>query len=341
MQTKLLYITLLLSLLIFACKKDTEEAPNLPTPKEEDKLVYIANEGNFQWGNASITRFNATSEEVSNNLFSSLVGFPLGDVAQSMTIIGDKLYIVVNNSGKVEIVHKRDFEHLGTIQGLNSPRYLIQLNENTAYLSDLYDNTINVINLQTNTVNSHIPIQGWTEEMIVLNETVYVTNRHQPYLYLIENNNIADSIAIQKWASSIVADKDGMIWVYSSGSQSEGLNAKLYRINPATNEVSNTYTFSSSGGGSLKINAKKDQLYFLKNGVYRMNISDTSLPQSPLIQEESKLFYGLGISPDGEIYVSDAKDYVQKGSVYIYSQQGQLLNSFEAGIIPDSFEFVW
>ena len=41
----------------------------------------------------------------------------------------------------------------------------------------------------------------------------------------------------------------------------------------------------------------------------------------------------------GNIYISDAIDYSQKGKIYIFTSRGILLNSFNAGIIPGGFYF--
>ena len=101
---------------------------------------------------------------------------------------------------------------------------------------------------------------------------------------------------------------------------------------------------------SKKINAKRfalaDELKsevripFLNSGVYQMPISASSLPSSPFITQGSKSFYALGVDPaSGVIYVADAIDYVQKSSVYRYTSQGVLLNTFKAGIITG--DFVW
>jgi len=59
-----------------------------------------------------------------------------------------------------------------------------------------------------------------------------------------------------------------------------------------------------------------------------------------LISQGSRNLYGLGVDPTtGNIYVSDAIDYVQKGKVYRYHPDGSLIDSFTAGVIPGGFYF--
>jgi len=72
-----------------------------------------------------------------------------------------------------------------------------------------------------------------------------------------------------------------------------------------------------------------------------MNTSNSSLPLAPIIKpEEGQVLYGLGINPNsGDIIVSDAKDYVQNSTLFIYSNTGELQNEFESGIISGYFLF--
>ena len=99
---KLKYLALLLALTIFSCKKDSETTPStsfLASPGG----MYISNEGVFQSGNASLSFFNPATHMVINNVFQSANSESIGDICQSMTLINNKLYVVVNNSGKIEV----------------------------------------------------------------------------------------------------------------------------------------------------------------------------------------------------------------------------------------------
>ena len=103
---KTLFLSVL-SILAVSCLK-------LPDPVivdvEESYLsgpgVFILNEGNFKSGNGSLSFFSYDSSKLYNNTFLSINQRPLGDVPYSMNIGGSRAYIVVNNSGKIEVVDR-------------------------------------------------------------------------------------------------------------------------------------------------------------------------------------------------------------------------------------------
>ena len=63
--------------------------------------VFICNEGNMTFGNASLSFFDPSVEEVKNQVFYNTNEFPIGDVLQSMTIIDSLGFLMINNSGKI------------------------------------------------------------------------------------------------------------------------------------------------------------------------------------------------------------------------------------------------
>ena len=109
------------------------------------------------------------------------------------------------------------------------------------------------------------------------------------------------------------------LWVLSSGGINEE-QGELNQIDPSTNNIIQTMVFSdiSNSPNNLKISPDGETIYYLNNGVNQLSIYASSLPSSSFINQNGALFYGLGISPTNDIYVSDAVDYVQSGIVYRY-----------------------
>jgi hypothetical protein len=88
----------------------------------------------------------------------------------------------------------------------------------------------------------------------------------------------------------------------------------------------------------LTVNGDGDELFWINSGVFKMSVEASHLPVRPFISVEGTLFYGLTINPvNGEIYVSDAIDYVQSGVVFRYSPEGELTDTFNVGINPGNF----
>lgn len=348
MKKILFHIILLLT--IFSCKKEDigpqclncDEPPISSTSSTD---VLIINEGTFGWSNASITLYNNSNNNVNQNVFKNANNVTsLGDVAQSFLQINDKGYIVVNNSNKIEVVNISDFTSLTTITGFNSPRYMLKINNSKAYITDLYSNSIQILNLNSNSISGNISVQGWTEQLVLHNDTAYVCDMTNNNILIINTTTdvLVDSIKVGISPNSLVIDKNNQLWVMCSGGFNEE-NARLIQINPINRAIVQTFTFSdiNNSPSSLSINRNKDQLYFINNSVYQMNISSNSLPSIPIITNSGNIFYGLGIDPrNNDIYVSDAIDYVQNGMVFRYSASGSLIYQFSAGIIPGNFWFI-
>ena len=81
--------------------------------------------------------------------------FALGDVVQSMNIIGANAYILVNGSSKIEVASVDSMYSVATIDAV-SPRYIAKVTDNKAYVTDWGINGVQVIDLLTNTISSTI-----------------------------------------------------------------------------------------------------------------------------------------------------------------------------------------
>ncbi len=314
--------------------------------------VFIVNEGNYNWGNASVTFLNNSNNTVIQDIFNKSNNRSLGDVAESMTISGGLGYLVINNSNRIEVVSLKDFKSVKSISGLNSPRYLQLVDSNKAYATNL-QNYISIIDLHSNSVTGTIKTTSWTENLIRYGKYMLVTSIgsfNQPSAFRkaqilvvdTETDAIIDSIQSGKEPIGIVLDKKQKVWVLCSGGYDNFESPSLIRINPELRIIEKVFTFPDPKAlpSRLCMNSTGDTIYYLKGGVYQMPVTSAALPEKPLIAAEGRLFYGLNIHPTtGRIYVSDAKDYVQNGTAYQYSVQGDLIKQYVTGRIPGSFCF--
>lgn len=333
------FILVMAVLLVAAgCKKDDPDKPKGEVPA---KGLIVINEGNYTFGNASITLYNPDTKAVTEDVFTNTNGRPLGDVAQSMTVVGGLGYIVVNNSGKIEVVNMTDFSQVASISGLISPRYMLPLGDGRAYVTDLYAEAITIIDLNSNTITGTIALPGWTEQLALADGKVFVCNYDSSRVEVIDpaTDTKTGHIAVQGGPSQIVIDANAKLWV--SGAKKIGGNeASLNRIDPQNRSLELSIPLTNSAT-NLTISADGKTLYFLQNGVKQMPITDSQVPADVVIAANGRTLYGLGLNVNAsEIYVSDALDYNQKGLIYRYNAADYtVIDSFKAGIIPGTFLF--
>jgi len=325
-------VSLLFSIL--SCDKTPSNLPLSTVPNDTTVHgIFICNEGNFQWGNASLSFYNSANSSTHEDVFKSSNQRGLGDVLQSMSIVGEEAYLVVNNSQKIEVMNAKTFKSTATIKGFNSPRFILPLGSNKAYVSDLYEKAIWIVNLQTKQITGKVVIPSWTEEMVYINNKVYVCGRTSNYVYVINsvNDQLIDSINIGYGAQNMVLDQTEKIWVLTVGK--DAIAAQLHCIGTSGNLV-NSFSFSNGSiPNKLICNPSKTKIYWINKDIYTMNIDANQLPAIPIISAEGKNFYAIGYNPNQkEILASDAKDYVQKSEIYRYDTVGNLKGNFKAGI---------
>ncbi len=329
-----------------SCDKAPQTADITVLPDSISGGVFIVNEGNYTQGNAELGFVNIGLKQRMDDVFKSANNKSLGDVFQSMNMINDKAYLVINNSGKIEIINPKTFKSIGTISGLRSPRYIIKVGNYKAYVSDIYDNNIFVIDLQSNQIIKKIPVQGWVEEMLSLNGNTYITNVRSNKILVIDEftDEIIDSITTPFAPKNILKDTANRIWVLCGDANAIDKRHFIVQLDVLNKSVSKKMAIKTPNtvANRLRINKDGNTLFWIDEGVFKMNVNDTLLPENPLISMDNRIFYGLGIDPKyNEIFVSDAKDFNSNSDVYRFDFSGQLLGKFTSGKITSDFYFYY
>ena len=352
-----LFLLLALAVAMFACKPT---APDVPSGFAVGSGVFVLNEGGYQIGNSSLTFYDPEGDTVVNNLFKK-VNFDLvqtlGDVAQSMAMADGKLYIIVNNSNHI---YKMDANTIRIdttmpfmLTGFYSPREMMIVAPNKAYVSDLIGKELWVVNPQDMTHTGSVAMGKMTEKMVQVGNELYVSNWSHYYDATVTNNTVqvvdvnndvkVAEIEVGKEPNCMAVDNGGHVWVLCEGAtwEADGENPSLWEIDPMLKTATKRHEFSGSAM-TMKANASGDGLFlFLNNEVRRFDVATLALSENfRIAAPEGGTYYNMAVNPrNGDLYVTDAKNYMMNGTVYRYTSDGVLLGSFEAGIIPSAMLF--
>lgn len=354
MKRLALYFAFFLALAMVSCAPD-------PLPVDPDqpveKGVFVLNEGNFGYANATLTFYDIEKDSAVNNLFYRANGAPIGDVGQSLCLMDGHLYIVVNNSKYIYKVDANtivvDTTQPYILTDFYSPRYMVSVAPDKAYVSDIIGTDLWIINPQNMTHTGSISMGKSTETMVVIGKELYVTNWSKYYVPGMVNNTVQvidierdtkiAEIEVGFEPNCMAVDKNGYLWVLCEGAMwdAEPGVPGLWRIDPATKNAMLMVSFSETTL-NLAIDAEGTHLYYVRGGdwstggdLHRVSIDNPTVEDDFVIPADGRVFYKVYVNPNnGDIYLSDAKNYAQNGTVYRYSANGELLGSFDAGICP-------
>ena len=273
--------------------------------------LFILNEGNFQYGNATLSYYDPAARKVENEVFYRANAMRLGDVK-------------------------------GRITNLTSPRYIHFVSDTKAYVTQIWDNRIFIVDPSRYEVTGYIVCpdmnteSGSTEQMAQYGKYVYVNCwSYQNRILKIdtETDEVVGELTVGIQPNSLVKDRNGKLWTITDGGYEDSPygheRPALYRIDAETFAVERKFEFPIDGSPSeIKINGAGDTLYWIDDDIWRMSVDDDRLPVRPFIESEGTKYYGLTV---------DAIDYRQQGAIIRYSADGEEIDRFRAGITPGAF----
>lgn len=370
---KLLY---LLMILLTACRGEdllvpSEQEHRGDTLRTEVVGFYLLNEGNMGSNKASLDYYDYTTATYTRNIYTAAnpeVTQSLGDVGNDLVIYGSRMYAVINCSNLVEVMDARTARHIGTLNVPNC-RYLAfdgQYGYVTSYAGPVlidqnYKQIGYVQRFDTATLQlvdtCHVGFQP--DELEVVGRHLYVANsggymvpnyEHTVSVIDLETFKETERIEVAVNLHRVTADKYQQLWVSSRGDYYD-IPSRLYCIDTRTNRLVDSVCVPVSGmwldGDSLYVYGSEFSYitmdWTLSYAI--VNVRTHAVVTTNFITDGSEKNiakpYGLMVHPvTKEIYVTDAKTYVNPGALHCYGADGKLKWSVRTGDIPAHFALV-
>ena len=338
--------------------------------------MYLLNEGNMGSNKASIDYLDFANGYYIRNIYAERnpnVIKELGDVGNDIQIYGSKLYAVINCSHKVEVLDARTCVRIGQVDIPNC-RY-IRFSNGKAYVS-AYVAPVSInpnaqlgavfeVDTASLSVTREVTVGYQPDELDIIGEYIYVANsggyRAPNYDYtvsVVERPGMKQlhKIPVGLNLHRLRADGYGRLWVNSRGnygSEPSKLHL-LARKNSVSKEMVVTDTFDIP---CSEFAIQGDSLYFYsvnwneQNGSNAvsygiLDIKTKAVVSSSFItdgsQDDIRIPYGIAINPyTGDIFVTDAKNYVSSGVLHCYGRDGKKKWSVRTGDIPAHMVFLY
>ncbi len=348
--------------------------PEKAAPGTAIRGLYLVNEGNMGSNKCSIDYLDYFTGLYARNIYAERnpdVVKELGDVGNDIAIYGSKLYVVVNCSHKVEVLDARSGRRIGQVDIPNC-RY-IRFHRGNAYVSsyvgpvlidpDAPKGAVYRVDTTALNVTGKVSVGYQPEEMEIIDDYMYVANsggyRAPNYdntvsvIQMIDFKQI-EQIEVGINLHRIKKDKYKKLWVTSRGDY-ESRPSRLYVLDkkPGYNRmvVTDTIPIACSNmaihGDSLFYYATEWNNYTASNTISYgiINVKTKDVASSNFItdgtEQEITVPYGIAIHPEtGDIFVTDAKNYVSSGTLYCFDKNGRKKWSVRTGDIPAHIVFL-
>lgn len=374
---RLIYLLpLVLAALCFSCRQDDivylpETNPVTPAETSEIAGFYLLNQGNMGSNKSTLDYFDYSTGEYTRNIYGNInpeVPKELGDVGNDLEIYGSRLYAVINCSNKVEVMDSRTARRIGQIEIPNCR--FIAFSGAYAYITSYagpvkidpdYKQLGYVAKVDTATLEivDKVTVGYQPDQLVISGGRIYVANsggyrvpNYENTLSVIDLESFKElkRIPIAENLSRVTADSHGKIWVASRGDYFT-IPSRLYCYDPSMEKVIATFDTPVS---SFWLD--EDRLYIVATSWSYETMSnrtssavlDTSSMQivsDSFITDGTdvkiKLPYSVAVNPvSKEIFVTDARTYVNPGYLYCFSPDGVLKWQVRTGDIPACIAFM-
>ncbi|MBQ9339579.1 MAG: YncE family protein [Paludibacteraceae bacterium] len=322
-------------------------------------VLYILNEGNMGSNKATIDLYDIAADSIIRDIYPRMnpnVVKELGDVGNDIAVYGNKMYIIVNVSGKIEVTDLRcrrigqievpncrnitfaaGYAYVSSYAGpvdYNNPEY-----KQLGYVAKIDTTTLAVV--ATCTVGyqpNGVAIAG--DMLYVANSGGYMAPRYDSTVSVISLDSFEETqrLTVAQNLESIIYDSIHNTLFISSQGNYNTLPAELYRLDLTSGNL------QGLGFAATKMYLCRQKLYFYSGDMLTGNnisygyLSIETLQRTPITLSNSaeiRMPYSIYVDEESEdIYLTDARDYVTPGVLYRYDKNGTLVSKHRTGDIP-------
>lgn len=371
------YIFLIVSVVVLtACRHDDEifipEEVEVSRPEyTEIKGFYLLNEGNMGSNKSTLDYYDYSTGTYTRNIYGNSnpdVPKEMGDVGNDIAIYGSRLYAVINCSNKVEVMDVATARRIGQIEIPNC-RY-IKFHGQYAYVTSYagpveinpdYEQIGYVAKVDTTTLEvvDRCLVGFQPDGIEIVDNKIYVANsggymvpNYENTVSVIDLNTFEedDRIEVAINLHYVMADKHGGLWISSRGDYYDN-TSKLYcydvrkrrmvaeldvPVSDMCIEGDSIYIVSA---GWSHITSSYNVTYAVVDVNLKEKVTDNFITDGT--DAKIKMPYGVAVNPiTKDIYVTDAKNYVNPGTLYCFDRDGVMKWSVRTGDIPAHFAFV-
>ncbi|WP_302975798.1 DUF5074 domain-containing protein [Paraprevotella clara] len=352
-----------------------ELLPGVPIdPDARPAGMYLLNEANMGSNKSSIDYVDFRNAYYVRNIYAERnpeVVKELGDVGNDIQIYGNKLYAVINCSHKVEVMDVRTCKRIGQVDIPNC-RY-IRFAKGKAYVSAYVGpvaidpnaqlGAVYEVDTASLAVTRKVTVGYQPDELEVLGEYLYVANsggyRAPDYDSTVSVVEIYGMKQIQKIPVGINLhrirkDRYGKLWVTSRGDYNT-IPSRLYVLNRKDKNSKEMVVKDTLDIPCSEMYIQGDSLYFYsvewnkqtERNTVTYGIIDVRTGQlvtdhfiTDGTEQDIVIPYGICVHPTtGDVYVTDAKNYVSSGVLHCYDRHGKKKWSVRTGDIPAHMAF--
>ena len=333
--------------------------------------IYLVNQGNQGSNKARLDFLNFHNGFYIRDVFTEYnpeVVKGLGDTGNDVQVYKGKVFVAVNGSHKVEIMDAYSMKRLAQVDVPNCR--FIAFDGNCAYVTSYVakdketlktqKGALYRIDLDTYKVTGQVTVGYRPEQLVIRDGKAYVANSGGYVAGYDDTVSVVDlksmkveyDIKVAINLGLMLVDAEGTIWVSSQGNFSDVSSTLNYLV-----KKGDKYEL----GGSVNVPVSSmalagDKIYVIGSTytppagalttTYNIvNAKTRKLESGSFITDgtESDIAtaFTVTVNPgNGDIYVTDAKDYVSSGTLHCYTGSGKHKWSVHTGDIPGRIAFL-